>query len=107
MNDDEQDTARDLAAAAEVHAARRKIDGAIADLAASPLDEAAANRMREVLGSAGLRKARTAFLRLAHPAPASRPRLSVVTDDSRRPEDPDDAEERVTGLGAELAGGVA
>ncbi|WP_203338617.1 hypothetical protein [Nocardioides limicola] len=86
MDDNEQATARDLAAAAEVHAAKRQIDGAIADLASSPLDEAAADRMREVLASSKLRSARRALIRLQKPR---RTHLSVVSElDADEPEEP-------------------
>jgi hypothetical protein len=106
MDDHEQVIARDVAAAAAVHAARREVDGAIAALAASPLDEAAADRMREVLGSSRLRKARRALTRIQ----PRRPHLSVVTEVSRAdradtdPEDEDREPGEPVGV---LAGGAA
>jgi hypothetical protein len=95
VNDDVE-ARRDLEAAARVHAARRAIDDAIAELAARPLDERAADRMRAVLAAPGLRQARSALRRLAAAATATaasprRARLSVVAPD--RGEEPAEAEE--------------
>lgn len=87
MHDDDQGR-RELDAAAEVYAATRAIDDAIADLAARPLDEAAADRMRAVLGANGLIQARAALRRLAGQPRSRRPRLSVV----QAPGDPDPEE---------------
>lgn len=99
MNDDDQGR-RELDAAAEVFAATREIDDAIADLAARPLDEAAADRMRSVLAGAGLAQARAAMHRLAGvPRSERRNRLSVV------PGEPDDAESERAATGA--VGGAA
>jgi hypothetical protein len=109
MDDDEQEVARDVAAAAAVHAAKREVDGAIAELAASPLDEAAADRMREVLASSKLRKARRVLSRLQRPRLSG---LSVVTDlevgreESRADADPED-EDRVPFSPVVAAGGAA
>jgi hypothetical protein len=100
MDDDVQ---ADLTAAAAVHAARRRIDSAIADLAASPFDPTAADRMRAILASPELRKARSALRRLSlqQQRLAQRPHLTVVTDsppaDEPAPEEPASA----------LAGGAA
>lgn len=77
MNDDDQGR-RELDAAAEVFAATRAIDDAIADLAARPLDEAAADRMRAVLSGSGLVHARAALRRLAGQPRGRRHRLAVV-----------------------------
>lgn len=77
MHDDDQGR-RELDAAAEVFAATRAIDDAIADLAARPLDEAAADRMRTVLGDNGLIQARAALRRLASQPRGRRNGLSVV-----------------------------
>lgn len=77
MDQDEQVAARDVAAAATVHAALREIDNAIADLAASPLSEDAADRMRAVLASPRLREARRTVLRMTS---AHRGRGIVVVD---------------------------
>lgn len=78
MTDD--DLLADLNAAAAVHTQRRLIGDAIADLAASPLDEAAADRMRAVLASPELRRARRVLHRLARSQQqvARRPRLHLV-----------------------------
>lgn len=77
MHDDDQGR-QDLDAAAEVFAATRAIDDAIADLAARPLDEAAADRMRAVLGGSGLVQARAALRRLAGQPHGRRARLTAV-----------------------------
>ena len=83
MDQDEQAAARDVAAAATVHAALREIDNAIADLAASPLSEDAADRMRAVLASPRLRQARRTVLRMTS---AQRGRgIAVVDGRSTRP----------------------
>lgn len=80
MTDNEPavDTGRaQFAAAADVFAARKEIDAAIADLAASPLDEAAADQMRKVLAGPRLRRARKALTtNLAPKQP-----LRLVTDE--------------------------
>ncbi len=77
MDQDEQAAAREVAAAATVHAALREIDNAIADLAASPLSEDAADRMRAVLASPRLRQARRTVLRMTS---AQRSRGIAVVD---------------------------
>ena len=66
--------AADLDAAATVHAARLQIVEAIAPLAASPLDERAADRMRRALERARPPKVRAALSRLGqgHPRPPLR-----------------------------------
>lgn len=99
MHDDDQGR-RELDAAAEVFAATRAIDDAIADLAARPLDEAAADRMRAVLGGSGLIQARAALHRLAGQPRGRRHRLAVVP----APGDPD-AEESDRAVAA--VGGAA
>jgi hypothetical protein len=48
--DDDMETRRVLQDAAVVRRSRRRIAAAIADLAARPLDEAVATRMRQALG---------------------------------------------------------
>lgn len=103
MNDDVTQTGRDLEAAAAVFGARRRIDSAIAELAASPLDVAAGDRMRKILASPDLRRARRALrgLVLQQRELGKRPHLTVVTEQT---EDPDDLEEPVR---AAVVGGVA
>ena len=63
MNGDQ--IGRDLEAAAAVHGARRRVDNAIADLAARPLDEAVAEQMRQILDSPQLKRARRELRRLS------------------------------------------
>lgn len=72
--------ARDLADAATVHAAREGVVHALAPLAASPLDEQAAARMRQALAKADSPGVREALRRLvATPRRSSqRPTLSAV-----------------------------
>lgn len=76
-----QEIADDLQNAIAVTAAMREIDAAIADLAASPLDEPAAERMRQVLQGPQLARARE-VVRDFSPRPVSRSgrrsHLSVV-----------------------------
>lgn len=88
-----QEVADDLQNAIAVTAAMRQIDAAIADLAASPLDEPAAERMRQVLQGPQLAKARE-VVREFSPRPRSgrRSHLSVVP---------------CTPGGAEISGGLA
>ena len=64
MDDELSDGARSLSDAALVHAARRRIDRAAAELKARPLDENALGEMREVLGEP-VRSAQAALRRLA------------------------------------------
>lgn len=71
------ETAETVRLAARVHAAKRRVDAAIADLAASPLDEKAADQMSEILASPELVKARRALARLTEVEPN---RLRVVPD---------------------------
>ena len=106
MDDHEQATARDVAAAAAVHAAKREVDGAIAALAASPLDVTAADRMREVLSSSKLRTARRALGRIQTPR---RTHLSVVSgpNTDRPGTDPEDEDRARLAPVALAAGGVA
>lgn len=66
MDDNPAAAPADLRDAALVHAARREIDTAIAALAASPLDEAAAEQMRRVLARGD--GARAALNRLGGPS---------------------------------------
>lgn len=61
----EAETDPELSAAVEVYRARCRIDDAVADLAASPLDEPAAARMRAALADPTLATAREALLRLS------------------------------------------
>lgn len=75
MDEHDQETAADFAAAAEIHLAKRRVDDAIAALAARPLEEDTADQMREVLDSAQMRRARRALVRLQQPR---RPVLSIV-----------------------------
>lgn len=72
--------ARDLADAATVHAAREGVVHALAPLAASPLDEQAAARMRQALAKATSPRVREALRRLVATPPRSphRPPLSAV-----------------------------
>ncbi len=101
MNDDDQGR-RDLDAAAEILSATRAVDDAIADLAARPLDEAAADRMRMVLADADLVQARAALRRLTAVArPRRQPRRLTVVSPPAEP----DAEESDRAVG--LVGGVA
>jgi len=72
--------AHDLEAVAEVRRARREIDIAIGELAARPLDEKAADRMREILTSPRMSNARQVMIRLARRQSIGRRRLSVVRD---------------------------
>lgn len=76
-------TAADLAAAATVHAARVQIVEAISSLAASPLDERAADRMRLALDQAASPKMRAALSKL-NGAQKSRPPLRLVTTTAGR-----------------------
>lgn len=64
MDDELSDGARSLSDAALVHAARRRIDRAAAELKARPLDENALGEMREVLGEP-VRSAQAALRRLS------------------------------------------
>lgn len=66
----------DLDATAELHAACREIDGAIADLAARPLDERVADRMRAVLDGPQLQSARQTLARLLKPGMTAREALA-------------------------------
>jgi hypothetical protein len=104
MDDHELVMAGDVAAAAAVHAARREVDGAIAALAASPLDEAAADRVREVLASSKLRRARRALTRIQRPR---RSHLSVVTGGARADRADTDPGDEDRELEEPLAGGAA
>lgn len=71
--------ARELADAATVHAAREGVVHALAPLAASPLDEQAADQMRLALAKATSPKVREALRRLvATPRPTQRPTLAAV-----------------------------
>lgn len=74
MSDPEQ--ARDLAAAATVHAARDAVLSALGPLAACPLDEQASQRMRQALARAQSRAVRQALTRLSGSPPP--PRLVLV-----------------------------
>lgn len=69
--------AEDLAAAAAVHAAREEIVLALGPLAASPLEERAAARMRLALERAQSPAVRNAIRRLSRPG-ESRPPLMAV-----------------------------
>lgn len=73
------DDARDLSAAATAHAAREQILSALGDLAARPLDEHAAQRMRQALTQASSSVVRDALTHLetVAPAPASADPTSV------------------------------
>lgn len=84
MDDDDQAAARDIAGAAEIFAARRAISRAVADLAASPLDVAAVDQMREALDSPKVKQALRTVARLRRPRP---PHLSVVSDAASPAED--------------------
>lgn len=64
MDDELDDEARSLSDAALVHAARRRIDRAVEELKARPLDENALGEMREVLGEP-VRSAQAALRRLS------------------------------------------
>ena len=64
MDDELSDGARSLSDAALVHAARRRIDRAVEELKARPLDENALGEMREVLGEP-VRTAQAALRRLS------------------------------------------
>lgn len=64
MDDELSDGARSLSDAALVHAARRRIDRAVEELKARPLDENALGEMREVLGEP-VRSAQAALRRLS------------------------------------------
>ena len=78
MDDELDDGARSLSDAALVHAAKRRIDRAVEELKARPLDENALGEMREVLGEP-VRSAQAALRRLsaaAHPAGVSPALLS-------------------------------
>lgn len=77
MDEHDQTVATDIAAAVEVHRAKRRVDDAIAALAARPLGEDTADQMREVLNSTQMRRARRALVRLQQPR---RPLLSIVSD---------------------------
>ena len=72
MDDQSQRELQALQDAALIHAARRELDAAIAGLVVKPLDEAAATKMRQALGSRR-RRAESAWHRLnaspAHGAP--------------------------------------
>lgn len=76
-------TAVALAAVATVHAARLQIVEAISSLAASPLDERAADRMRLALDRAASPKLRAALSKLGE-AEESRPPLRLVTTTAGR-----------------------
>lgn len=76
-------TAGDLAAVATVHAARLQIVAAIGILAASPLDERAAERMRLALERAMSPQVRAALSKLSG-ADDSRPPLRLVTTTAGR-----------------------
>lgn len=84
MSDTSSGEARDLAAAAAVHAAREDIVKALGPLAASPLDERACERMRRALARADSAAVRDAVRRLTapfsagEPGPDARPRLRSV-----------------------------
>ena len=69
----------DLNDAAELHAACREIDGAIADLAARPLDERMAARMRAVLDGPQLQLARQTLARMVTPGMSARQALAGPT----------------------------
>lgn len=64
MNDELVDGALSLSDAALVHAARRRIDRAVEELKARPLDENALGEMREVLGEP-VRSTQAALRRLS------------------------------------------
>lgn len=66
----------DLNAAAELHAACREVDGAIADLAARPLDERVAARMRAVLDGPQLQSARQTLAQMVTPGMTARQALT-------------------------------
>lgn len=73
--------------AALVHSARRRMDAAIAELAAQPFDEAAAARMRQALRCSSGARAALRRLRTPPGPPASRqPGLHLVTGAVRRAE---------------------
>lgn len=88
IDSEDRELADDLAALATVQAAVREIDRACSALAGAPLSEATADRMRAVLASPELRRARRA-LRHLEDKPVRRPFLTVVRE------------------GAAVAGGVA
>lgn len=69
----------DLADAATVHAARRQVMETLGDLAASPLDEHAADLMRRALDRVQSPEVRAAIRRLGR-STAPRPPLRVVPD---------------------------
>lgn len=113
MDPYEQDIAEDFTAAAVVHAAKREVDSAIAALASRPLDENTADKMREVLNSPKIRKARRLLVRLQG-APKSH--LSVIPGRSADTETGSEGsesalgkepEERLRLLQGAFAGGVA
>lgn len=76
------DVPRDLAAAARIHAARERVVDALGVLAASPLDTAAAARMRAALDEAGSAEVRSAIRRIVTPSQRERRGLRVVQDRS-------------------------
>lgn len=78
---DREGITTDLQNALAVQTAMREIDAAIADLAASPLDEPAAERMHAVLQGPQLARARKVLRELApRGAARSRRHLSLVRD---------------------------
>jgi hypothetical protein len=64
MGDQGDDEARELEDAAAVHAAREDIARAVGELAARPLDEQAAERMRRALARASSARVRGAVRRI-------------------------------------------
>lgn len=100
MDHDQQQDQTDDRAAATV--ARREVTAAVGELAASSLDEPAADRMREVFATSRMRRLRAVLIRTAQ---QGRTQLSVVTDDATS-KDPED-EDRATVCGAALSGGAA
>ena len=103
----------DLVDAATVHAASRGVVHALAPLAASPLDEHAAARMRQALTRATSPTVREALRRLvATPRPGiagSRPPLAAVPDQPCSPTSgrPDDVRLGCSPLAEDVAEGVA
>lgn len=104
MDDQARADIKAAAAAAAAIAAKREIDGAIAELAASPLDVPAAGRMREVLGSPKLRKARRALTRAPQ---QGRTELTVVDGGTgEEPGEGEQAEEAEPRTVGELFAGI-